>query len=95
MVTIGFIIVHIYYKHVMKIVDHQRFRTLNYIARCAGFTSAYGLIIVGSFQVTKISTSSYIKFICCCRTKWNGLHSIILGQYWHLVWAHSTVALSR
>ena len=71
MVTTGFIIVHIYYKHVMRIIDHRWFRMLNYIARCAGFTSAYGLIVVGSFQVTKMSSS--LNIYCCCSVEQNGM----------------------
>ena len=54
MVTTAFIIVHIYFKYVMRIVDHRWIRMLNYVALYAGFTSAYGLIVVGSFQVTDI-----------------------------------------
>ena len=54
MVTIAFIIVYIYFKHIMRIVDHRWVRILNYVALYAGFTSAYGLIMVGSFQVTRI-----------------------------------------
>ena len=52
MVTTAFIIVYIYFKHVMKIVDRRCIRMLNYVALYAGFTSAYGLMMVGSFQVT-------------------------------------------
>lgn len=75
MVTIGFIIVHIYFKHVMKIVDHRWFRLLNYIALYAGFTSAYGLILVGSFQVTKISTSLiFIVNVLKNKTQLSDLH---------------------
>lgn len=54
MVTVAFIIVHIYFKHVMRIIDRRWVRILNYVALYAGFTSAYGLIMVGSFQVTDI-----------------------------------------
>ena len=50
----AFIIVHIYFKHVMKIADRRWIRALNYVALFAGFISAYGLMMVGSFQVTKI-----------------------------------------
>ena len=54
MVTTAFIIVYIHFKHVMKIADRRLTRVLNYVALYAGFTSAYGLMMVGSFQVTKI-----------------------------------------
>lgn len=91
----GFIIVHIYYKHVMKIVDHQRFRTLNYIARCAGFTSAYGLIVVGSFQ-NKMEWSAlhYFgavlafgvgSFYCCVVTVISWHMAVIRGERMFLI----------
>lgn len=74
----GFIIVHIYFKHVMKIVDRGWVLILNYIALGAGFASAYGLILVGSFQNrTQLSYLHYFgavlafgvgSFYCCVVT---------------------------